>query len=68
MISDSVELCKIEVSFLHIELIGTSVFLQKWILSLSDLLQNLSLETVPACIALQYYTHDNIVCIHKYEE
>ena len=27
-----------------------------------------SLETVPVCIAWQYYPHDNIVCIHMYNE
>ena len=44
------------------------MFLQKWILNLQDLLQNQSLETVPVCIVLQYYPHDNIVCIHMYDE
>ena len=39
-----------------------TMFLQKWILSPQDLLQNRSLETVPACIVLQYYPHNNIVC------
>ena len=26
------------------------------------------LKTVPICIVQQYYPHDNIVCIHKYDE
>ena len=42
--------------------------LQKLILNPQDLLQNRSLETVPACIVLQYYPHSNTVCIHKCEE
>ena len=44
------------------------MFLQKWILSPQDLLQNRSLGTVPVCIVWQYYPHSNIVCIHKYDE
>ena len=44
------------------------VFLQKWILNLQDLPQSQSLETVPICIAWQYYPHDNTVCIHLYDE
>ena len=32
-----------------------TMLLQKWILNLQDLLQNRSLETVPACIVLQCY-------------
>ena len=45
-----------------------TMFLQKWILSPQDLLQNRSLETVPACIVLQYYPHSNAVCIHMCDE
>ena len=45
-----------------------TMFLQKWILDLQDLLRSQSLETVQVCIVLQYYPHDNIVCIHKYDE
>ena len=44
------------------------MFLQKWILSPQDLPQNRSLETVPTCIVLQCSSHDNIVCIHMYDE
>ena len=44
------------------------MFLQKWILNLQYLLQSQSLETVPVCIVWQYFPHDNIVCIHKYDE
>ena len=45
-----------------------TMFLQKWILNLQNLPQSQSPETVPICIALQYFTHDNIVCIHKKDE
>ena len=44
------------------------MFLQKWILNPQDLPQNSSLETVPICIRLQCFPHDNIVCIHMYDE
>ena len=33
-----------------------------------DFPRSQSLETVPVCIVLQYYPHDNIVCIHTYDE
>ena len=36
--------------------------------NLQDLLRSQSLETVPVCIAWQYYQHDNIVYIHMYDE
>ena len=45
-----------------------TMFHQKWISNLQDLPRIQSLETVPICIVLQYYPHDNIVCIHKYDE
>ena len=45
-----------------------AVFLQKWILNPQDLLQNQSLETIPICIVLQCFPHDNIVCVHLYDE
>ena len=44
------------------------MFLQKGISILQDLQRNQSLETVPVCIVLQYYPHDNIVCIHMCDE
>ena len=44
------------------------MFLQKWILNLQDLPQSQSPETVPICIAEQYFPHDNIVCIHSCDE
>ena len=44
-----------------------TMFHPKWILNPQDLLQNLSLETVPVCIAWQYFPHDNTVCIHTYD-
>ena len=76
MICDSVQLCETEVCFLHIQFMGTNMydfqkctmFLQKWILNLQDLLRSQSLETVPVCIVWQYYTHDNIVFFHVYDE
>ena len=40
----------------------------EWILSPQDLLQNRSLEIVPACTVQQCYPHDNIVCIHMCDE
>ena len=45
-----------------------TMFLQKWISNLQDLRRSQSLETVPVCIVLQYYPHDNIVCIHMCDE
>ena len=75
MISDSVELCETEVCFLHIQRIGINVWLSK--------IHNVppevdfegsrspakrSLETVPICIVLQCFPHDNIVCNHMYDE
>ena len=78
MISDSVELCETEVCFLHIQLIGTNVWLpmtsknaqcSTWSrLSPQDLLQNRSLETVPVCIVWQCLPHGNTVCIHMFDE
>ena len=69
MISDSVELCETEVCFLHIQLLGTKVWLPKThevptrsifrVLNISR--QNRSLETVPTCIVLKCYPHDNTV-------
>ena len=44
------------------------MFTQKWILNLQDLPRSQSPETVPVCIVWQYFPHDNIVCIHKYDE
>ena len=54
---------------------GTNVWLPKtqcssrsgfWILKI--FLQNQSLETIPICIVLQCFPHDNIVCVHLYDE
>ena len=45
-----------------------TMFLQRWILNPQDLLQNRSLETVPACIVLQCHPHNNTVCIHMCDE
>ena len=44
------------------------MFHPKWILNLQDLPRSQSPETVPVCIASQYFPHDNIVCIHLYDE
>ena len=45
-----------------------TMFLQKWISNLQDLPRNRSLETVPACIVLQHYPHNNTVYIHMCDE
>ena len=45
-----------------------TMFLQKRILNPQHLPQKRSLETFPACIVLQYYPHNNIVCMHMYDE
>ena len=42
-----------------------TMYRPKWISNLQDLPRSQSLETVPACIAWQSYTHNNTVCIHK---
>ena len=44
------------------------MFHPKWILNLQDLPQSRSLETIQVCIVLQYYPHNNIVCIHMKDE
>ena len=44
------------------------MFLQKWISNLQDLPRSQSLETVPVYIVLKCFQHDNIVCIHMYDE
>ena len=70
MISASVELCETEVCFLHIQLIGTNVWLPKYtrhllrlISNLQDPLQNQSLETILVCIVVPCFPHNNIVWI-----
>ena len=45
-----------------------TIFTRKWILNLQYLLRSQSLETIPVCIVWQHYTHDNVVCSHKYDE
>ena len=42
--------------------------LPKLILSLQDLRQSQSPETVPTCIVVQCFPHDNIACIHSCDE
>ena len=44
------------------------MFRPKWILNLQDLPRSQSPETVPVCIAWQYNPHNNVVCIHSYDE
>ena len=75
MISDFVELYETEVCFLHIPLIGTNVWLPNMqymplrsILSLQDLKQSQSPETVPTCIVVQCFPHDHIAYIHLLDE
>ena len=65
----------VEVSFLHIQLIGQKFdfrkcteFLLMLILTLQGLLQNQSLETILVCIVVLCFPHKNIVCIHLYDE
>ena len=61
-----------EVCFLHIQLMGTNVWLSKIhktllksMLSIQDLRQSQSLETVPVCIVVLCFPHDNIAQIHS---
>ena len=42
-------------------------FLLILILSLRDLLQNQSLETIQACIAVLCFPQNNVACIHLYD-
>ena len=44
------------------------MFLQMWILNLQDLPQSQTPETVPIYIVVQYFPHDNTICIHTYDE
>ena len=68
IISASVELCETEVCFLHTQLTGTNVWPSEnaqnssWclFLSLLDLQQNQSPETILICIVVLYFPHDNI--------
>ena len=75
MISHSVELCKTEVCFLHIQHIGTNERLPKTHnvppevdFESSRSPANRSLEPVPVCIVLQYFPHSKTVCIHMCDE
>ena len=76
MISDSVELCETEVLFLaHSNLSEQMYDFQKMHnvppevdFESSRSPANRSLETVPACIVLQYYPHSNNVCTHMCDE
>ena len=71
IISDPVELCETEVCFLHIQLMGTNVWLPNMhkitLRSIfeSSLRQSQSLGTVPICIAVQCFPHDYILKIHS---
>ena len=44
------------------------MFSLTWILNLQDLPRSQSPETVPICIAYQYYPHSNTFCIHMCDE
>ena len=71
MISDSVEKSVSYTSNLLEQMYDYRIrimFHPKWILNLQDLLQNRSLETVPACTVSQYYPNSNTVCIHMCDE
>ena len=77
MISDSVELWETAVCFLHIQLIGTKCMtsknaqcsLEKWIWNLQDLLRKSeSWNKSQSALFSSIIHHDNIVCIHKYDE
>ena len=62
MISDSVELCETEVCFLHIQLIGTNVWLPKT----HNVPPEVDFDSSRS--VLQCYPHNDIVCIHMYDE
>ena len=72
--SASVELCETEVCFLHNLLIRTcdvrkyAEFLLMLTSNLQGLLQNQSLETIQVCIAVLCFPHNNIACVHLYDE
>ena len=75
MTSASVELCETVVCFLHIQLLGTNVWLPKMtdvhlmlMSSVQDLRQNQNPETVLICIVVLYYRHDNVVWIRLCDE
>ena len=64
--SASVELCETEICFLHIQLVGTNVWLPNiqvhlmLVLSLPGLLQNQNLEAILFCIVLLCCPENNI--------
>ena len=71
MISDSVELYETEVCFLHVQLVGTNVWLAKTHnvppevdFESSRSHTKTEFEAVAACIVLQCYPHNNNICIH----
>ena len=70
--SDSVELCEAEVCFLHIQLVGTNVWLPKIHrippevdFETSKSQQSLSIEIIPIYNAVLYFPHGNAVCHHS---
>ena len=76
MISDSVELCETEVCLLHIQLIGTNLWLPKthnvppevdFESSRSSAKSESWISPSLHCLAI-LHPHDNIVCIHMYDE
>ena len=76
IISASVELLETEVCFLHIQLIGTNVWLPKmhkdstrcWFSNLPGRWQNQNLAIIPLYIDVQCFPYDNIVWIHLCDE
>ena len=76
IISAPVELCETEVCFLHIQLIGTNVWLPKMHRIPPDVVfesskvscKIRSLETNLVCIVVLCFPHNNIACIHLCDE
>ena len=56
--------CDKHVCFLHIQLIGTKV----WLPNMHNVPRSQSLDTVPIWIVELYLPQDNIVCIHSWNE
>ena len=75
IVSASAELCDTHVCFLHIQLIGTHVWLPNTRNVPPDVdcessksPENLNLEIIPIYLVVQYFPHENIVCIHLCNE
>ena len=70
-------LCETDVSFSHIQLLRTNTYVTaknrqtfhlKSISNLQDLQQSQSLETVPICIVVLCFPHENAACNHQWNE